>query len=168
MTSNVVLMSSVPRCAIDPEFGALNEAKPERMLAGFPWVSAIVFYTLSWGLSLLRPNTLYWDDWSFYFRQPIGNARNVCIQMGRPLWEGSVEIAILQVGTWAVCVATFILFFSTGILLFCILKTFVAISSANLRCVTFVFYRTVCFSEIQIGKKFFAGVCNFIFELFYS
>ena len=132
-------MSSVSSRAVEPEFGASTEVKPERMLAGFPWVSAIVLYTLSWGWSLIRPNTLYWDDWVLYFRQPIGNARNVYIQSGRPLWEGLVEIALLQVGTWAVCKATFILFFSTGLLLFCILKTFVAISSDNLRLITFVF-----------------------------
>ncbi len=133
-------MSSAPNSAAAPEFGASVVTKPEGMLAGFPWVSAVVLYTLSWGWPLLRPNTFYWDDWVLYFRQPIGNARNVYIQSGRPLWEGLVEIALLQVGTWAVYVATFILFFSTGLLLFCILKTFVAISSANLRCITFVFF----------------------------
>ena len=132
-------MSNNPSGVVPPDFATSSVAKPERMLDGFPWVSAIVLYTLSWGWSLLHPNTLYWDDWSFYFRQPIGNARNVYIQMGRPLWEGLVEIALLQVGTWAVCVVTFILFFSTGILLFCILKTFVAISIAKLRLITFIF-----------------------------
>ena len=132
-------MSNSPSGAVPPDFATSSVAKPERMLDGFPWVSAIVLYTLSWGWSLLRPNTLYWDDWSLYFRQPIGNARNIYIQSGRPLWEGLVEIALLQVGTWAVCVATFILFFSMGLLLFCILKTFFAISSANLRLITFIF-----------------------------
>ena len=132
-------MSNSPSGAVLPDFATSSVAKPERMLDGFPWVSAIVLYTLSWGWSLLRPNTLYWDDWSLYFRQPIGNARNIYIQSGRPLWEGLVEIALLQVGTWAVCVVTFILFFSTGILLFCILKTFVAISIAKLRLITFIF-----------------------------
>ena len=132
-------MSNIQSGAVAPDFATSTVAKPGRMLDGFPWVSAIVLYTLSWGWSLLRPNTLYWDDWSLYFRQPIGNARNIYIQSGRPLWEGLVEIALLQVGTWAVCVATFILFFSTGLLLFCILKTFFAISSANLRLITFIF-----------------------------
>ena len=133
------MMSSAPNSAAAPEFGASVVAKPEGMLAGFPWVSAVVLYTLSWGWSLLRPNTLYWDDWVLYFRQPIGNARNVYIQSGRPLWEGLVEIALLQVGTWAICLATFILFFVTAIFLFCILKTFSAISHSNLRFITFVF-----------------------------
>ncbi|MFM8722202.1 MAG: hypothetical protein ACKOEJ_05745, partial [Acidimicrobiaceae bacterium] len=60
-------MSSVPNSAVVPESAASTVAKPEKMLAGFPWVSAIVLYTLSWGWPLLRPNTLYWDDWEGYF-----------------------------------------------------------------------------------------------------
>ncbi|MFZ9804670.1 MAG: hypothetical protein ACO3DA_08660, partial [Ilumatobacteraceae bacterium] len=63
MVSNLCLMSSAPNSAIESEYDASTVAKPERILAGFPWVSAIVLYTLSWGWSLLRPNTLYWDDW---------------------------------------------------------------------------------------------------------
>ena len=133
------MMSNIQSSEVSPDIAVSSAAKPERMLDGFPWVSAIVLYTLSWGWSLLRPNTLYWDDWSLYFDQPIGNARNIYIQSGRPLWEGLVEIALLQVGTWAICLATFILFFVTAIFLFCILKTFSAISHSNLRFITFVF-----------------------------
>ncbi|MFM8947540.1 MAG: hypothetical protein ACKOHO_01435, partial [Acidimicrobiaceae bacterium] len=62
-------MSSVPNSAVVPESAASTVAKPERMLAGFPWVSAIILYTLSWGWSLLRPNTLYWDDWAIFWRR---------------------------------------------------------------------------------------------------
>ncbi|MFZ9058088.1 MAG: hypothetical protein ACO20J_00935, partial [Ilumatobacteraceae bacterium] len=70
MVSNLCLMSSAPNSAIESEYDASTVAKPERILAGFPWVSAIVLYTLSWGWSLLRPNTLYWDHWLIYFNQP--------------------------------------------------------------------------------------------------
>jgi hypothetical protein len=116
------VMSNIQSSEVSPDIAVSSAAKPERMLDGFPWVSAIVLYTLSWGWSLLRPNTLYWDDWSLYFRQPIGNARNIYIQSGRPLWEGLVEIALLQVGTWAICLTTFICFFLCSIFLFGILK----------------------------------------------
>ena len=122
------MMSNIQNSKVSHDLAVSSAAKPERMLDGFPWVSAIVLYTLSWGWSLLRPNTLYWDDWILYFGQPIGNARNIYIQSGRPLWEGLVEIALLQVGTWAICLATYILFFVTAIFLFCILKTFSVIS----------------------------------------
>ena len=132
-------MSNSPSGAVLPDFATSSVAKPERMLDGFPWVSAIVLYTLSWGWSLLRPNTLYWDDWSLYFRQPIGNARNIYIQSGRPLWEGLVEIALLQVGTWAICLTTFICFFLCSIFLFGILKKVPNLNSEYLRFVTLLF-----------------------------
>jgi hypothetical protein len=92
------------------------------------------------GMVVASPeHSLLGRHWALYFDQPIGNARNIYIQSGRPLWEGLVEIALLQVGTWAICLATFILFFVTAIFLFCILKTFSAISHSNLRFITFVF-----------------------------
>ena len=92
------------------------------------------------GMVVASPeHSLLGRHWALYFDQPIGNARNIYIQSGRPLWEGLVEIALLQVGTWAICLAAFILFFVTAIFLFCILKTFSAISHSNLRFITFVF-----------------------------
>ena len=133
------MMSNTQSIEAAPDLVASSAAKPERMLDGFPWVSAVVLYTLSWGWSLLRPNTLYADDWSLYFGKSVGNARKVYIQSGRPLWEGLIEMALLRVGTWAICLTTYILFFVAGVFLFCILKTFSTISYLNLRFITFVF-----------------------------
>ena len=86
MASNVCLMSSAPNSAVEPESVASNAANPERMLAGFPWVSAIVLYTLSWGWSLLRPNTLYWDDWAVFWQKDFGEILAQLGQMGVPPW----------------------------------------------------------------------------------
>ncbi|MFM8779500.1 MAG: hypothetical protein ACKOEF_09550, partial [Acidimicrobiaceae bacterium] len=83
-------MSSVPNSAVEPESAASTVAKPEKMLAGFQWVSAIVLYTLSWGWSLLRPNTLYWDDWSDVFQRDSFYLRRVFVDTGRPPWEGVI------------------------------------------------------------------------------
>ena len=84
MTSNVLLMSFVSGRAVESKFGASTEAKPEQMLAGFPWVSAIVLYTLSWGWSLLRPNTLYWDDWHDLFQTDNWFARDYYLSTESP------------------------------------------------------------------------------------
>ena len=81
------MMSSAPNSAAEPEFGASVVAKPEGMLAGFPWVSAVVLYTLSWGWSLLRPNTLYWDDWSVIFGRPKFYMWQYVRSVGRPPWS---------------------------------------------------------------------------------
>ena len=123
------MMSSRPNFAAEPEFGASVVAKPEGMLAGFPWVSAIVLYTLSWGWSLLRPNTLYWDDWEQFFRRSPFYVRQVYIDSGRPLWEGVAEGLLIQAGVWAICFATFLFFFLCGIFVFAVLKTIPVLTS---------------------------------------
>ena len=83
-------MSSPSNSAVEPEIATSSMQKSERMLAGFPWVSAIVLYTLSWGWSLLRPNTLYWDDWEVYFDRPLNNGIKTLDVMGRAPWGGLV------------------------------------------------------------------------------
>ena len=132
-------MSSVSNSAIEPEFGALTQGKPGRMLAGFPWVSAIVLYTLSWGWSLLRPNTLYWDDWEQFFRRSPFYVRQVYIDSGRPLWEGVAEGLLIQVGVWAICLATFLVFFLCGIFMFYVLKTFPNLNSGVVNSLVILF-----------------------------
>ena len=123
MASNLCLMSSAPNSAVEPEYAASNVAKPERILAGFPWVSAIVLYTLSWAWSLLRPNTLYWDDWSDVFQQDSFYLRRVFVDSGRPPWEGVTDGLLFQIGPWSVRIAAFLLFFIATLFLFQILRS---------------------------------------------
>ena len=120
-------------------FGASTEAKPGRMLAGFPWVSAIVLYTLSWGWSLLRPNTLYWDDWALFFRRSPFYVRQVYIDSGRPLWEGVADGLLIQVGVWAICLATFLVFFLCSVFMFYILKTIPNLNSGAVNSLVILF-----------------------------
>jgi hypothetical protein len=126
-------MSSAPNSAVEPEYAASNVAKPERILAGFPWVSAIVLYTLSWGWSLLRPNTLYWDDWSDVFQQDSFYLRRVFIETGRPPWEGVTDGLLFQIGQWSVRIAVFFLFFIATLFLFEILRSTYFLSKLQIR-----------------------------------
>ena len=139
MASNVCLMSSAPNSAVEPESVASNAVKPERMLAGFPWVSAIVLYTLSWGWSLLRPNTLYWDDWNDLFQRDKWFAKNYYSSTGRPPWEGVLHGLLNPVGFWTICFLTFILFFASGIFLFAILRKVGSVLSSEVKLITFIF-----------------------------
>ena len=139
MTSNVLLMSSVPRRAVDPEFGASNEAKPERLLAGFPWVSAIVLYTVSWGWSLLRPNTFYWDHWALYFEKPLNNGIKTLDVMGRAPWGGFIEFLLLNLGVWAVTLATFFVFMACSLFVYLILRQGLIFEDANVRLIVLLF-----------------------------
>ena len=118
MASNLCLMSSAPNSAVEPEYAASNVAKPERILAGFPWVSAIILYTLSWGWSLLRPNTLYWDDWSLSLADnPIeiwSSGKNT----GLAPWARLFDWMLIAIGIWPVRFLTFGLFFGATLLLY--------------------------------------------------
>jgi len=132
-------MSSAPNSAVEPESVSSNMVKPERMLAGFPWVSAIVLYTLSWGWPLLRPNTLYWDDWEGYFNKPLGDAFKTVTKMGRAPWAGFSEYVLLNLGTWAVTFSTFLIFFAISLILFEILQHETALSANHIKIVVLLF-----------------------------
>jgi hypothetical protein len=116
-------MPSMPNSEVEPEFVASDVAKPERILAGFPWVSAIILYTLSWGWSLLRPNTLYWDDWDSYFNQPLNNTWKVFVSYGRPPWGGVIEYFLVHIGVWTIQFSSFVGFFISGVCFYGILKS---------------------------------------------
>ena len=132
-------MSSVSGRAVEPEFVALTEVKPERMLAGFPWVSAIVLYTLSWGWSLLRPNTLYWDDWEDLFQRDKWFARDHYLSTGRPPWEGIIHGILTPIGIWTFSILTFVLFFSLGIFLFVILRKLDFFLTSEIKLIILIF-----------------------------
>ena len=126
-------MSSAPHSAVESEYVASNVAKPERILAGFPWVRAIVLYTLSWAWSLLRPNTLYWDDWSDVFQQDSFYLRRVFVDSGRPPWEGVTDGLLFQIGPWSVRIAVLFLFFIATLFLFEILRSTYFLSKLQIR-----------------------------------
>ena len=122
MASNLWLMSSAPKSAVELESVASNVAKPERMLAGFPWVSAIVLYTLSWGWSLLRPNTLYWDDWFLPLEERPIEIWKSWEGSGLPPWARLFDWMLLELGIWSVRFLTFGLFFGASLLFYKIIQ----------------------------------------------
>ena len=134
------MMSSFLENVGQPESGGSSvAAKPERMLAEFPWVSAIVLYTVSWGWSLLRPNTLYWDDWEVYFGRPSNYGINTLALMGRPPWGGLIEYLLMHIGAWSVTIATFLMFLASSLLVFGLLRHHLAIESSVARLVVLLF-----------------------------
>ena len=100
-----------------PEFDNLKTD-----LRGFPWLTASVLYTLSWGWSLLRPNTLYFDDWAFIFNKPKSYLNEVFVDTGLPPWRAIIDQELILIGYWTIPVLTFLMFFSVGIFLFLILQ----------------------------------------------
>ena len=132
-------MSNNPSGVVPPDFATSSVAKPERMLDGFPWVSAIVLYTLSWGWSLLRPNTLCWDDWILAFTQPPKTGWLISRSMGIAPWSRLIDWSLLALGTWTLRVATFTIFFVASFFVFEILKAELRLRSAQLNFITLLF-----------------------------
>ena len=132
-------MSSVSNSAVEPEIVTSSVPKPEQMLDGFPWVSAIILYTLSWGWSLLRPNTLYWDDWHDLFQTDNWFARDYYLSTGRPPWEGVAHAFLTPIGIWTFCILTFVLFFISGVFLFLILRKVDFFLISGIKLITLIF-----------------------------
>ena len=118
----VELMSQTSSGATTEDLSVTSTPNREPMLAGFPWVSAMILYTLSWGWSLLRPNTLYWDDWHDLFQRDKWFARDYYLSTGRPSWEGVSHAFLTPVGIWTFTYSTLVLFFVSGLLLYLILR----------------------------------------------
>ena len=115
-------MSNSPSGAVPPDFATSSVAKPERMLDGFPWVSAIVLYTLSWGWSLLRPNTLYWDDWSLSLADHPVEIWSSRKNAGLAPWVRLFDWMLLEIGIWPIRFLTFGFFFGATLLIYKLLQ----------------------------------------------
>ena len=110
------------------------------MLACFPWVSAIVLYTLSWGRSLLRPNTLYWDDWSLSLVNDSGEIWSSGRETGLAPWVRLFDLALLEIGIWPNRFLGFCLFFATTLFVYKILRIGIgSLSQADLQRLVILF-----------------------------
>ena len=108
-------------------------------LEGFPWRLATVLYPLSWGWSLLRPNTLYWDDWAFIYGQPKTYLNKIFVDTGLPPWRALIDQELIAIGYWTIPVLTFLFFFASGIALYLILKRISFLDQAQITLLVLIF-----------------------------
>ena len=110
-----------------------------RPLVGFPWLTALVAYIISWSWSLIRPNTLYWDDWTYIYNRPKSYLNEIFSKTGLSPWRAIIDQEILTVGYWTIRWLTFIMFFAAGLFLFEILKKIPFFSLAQRRSIVLLF-----------------------------
>jgi len=108
-------------------------------LDGFPWKLATILYTLSWGWSLLRPNTLYWDDWAYIFDKPKSYLNQIFVDTGLPPWRALIDQELIAIGFWTIPVLTFLFFFVSGIALYLVLKTVNILDQSQKTLITLIF-----------------------------
>ena len=97
-------------------------APEERVFKGFPWPLALVLYSLSWGWSLLRPNSIFWDDWVYIFKQPKSYLNQIFIETGLPPWRALLDQEMIAIGNWTIPWFTFVMYFAASAFLWEILK----------------------------------------------
>jgi hypothetical protein len=90
------------------------ETKNGKFFVGFPWLTALLAYTISWCWSLIHPNALYWDDWVYVFNQPKSFLNESFSKTGLPPWRALIDQELLGVGYWTIRWLTFIMFFMAG------------------------------------------------------
>lgn len=117
----------------------VSEIRSRRFFVGFPWLTAILAYTISWCWSLIRPNTLYWDDWAYVFNQPKSFLNESFLKTGLPPWRAIIDQELLMIGYWTIRWLTFIMFFAAGLFLFEILKKIPFISLVQSRSLVVLF-----------------------------
>ena len=115
------------------------EATSSRGIVGFPWLTALAGYTISWGWSLIRPNTLYWDDWAYIYNQPKTYLNEIFSKTGLAPWRAFIDQELLGVGYWTIRWLTFAMFFMAGVFLFEILKKIPFISLGQNRSIVLLF-----------------------------
>jgi hypothetical protein len=121
-------------------FSVQNRLKSaQAALDGFPWKLATVLYTLSWGWSLLRPNTLYWDDWAYIHNRPKSYLNQIFVDTGLPPWRALIDQELISVGYWTIPVLTFLFFFASSIALYLILKKVIFLNQAQINFTILIF-----------------------------
>ena len=115
-------------------FSIKNRLKStQAALHGFPWKLATILYTLSWGWSLLRPNTLYWDDWTYIYQRPKSYLNEIFVDTGLPPWRALIDQELIAVGYWTIPALTFVMFFASSLFLHNILKRFTPVNAEQIR-----------------------------------
>lgn len=116
-----------------------SEGTSGREIKGFPWLSALVIYTISWGWSLINPNSLYWDDWAYIFNQPKSYLSEIFSKTGLAPWRALIDQELIGIGFWTIRWMTFVMFFLVGVFLFEILKEIPFVSPTQNQSIVLLF-----------------------------
>ena len=140
--------------------GSAGPSNLRAKLNGFPWLTAGVLYTLSWAWSLLRPNTLYWDDWQYIFDQPSRSLNRTFLETGLPPWRALIDQEMLLLGHFLFPILSFVFFFIAGILYYLLLKKIEFLSSIELKFLTLIFLMA-SLNHARVAKVMFGYTTSY-------
>jgi len=98
-------------------------------LQGFPWVSAIVLYTISWGWLFIVRDSYWADDWWWFAFSELGKFD--LDEFGLAPWWKLIEPLYQVVGATGMRILTFASYFLCGIFVFGVASRFRYFSGSN-------------------------------------
>ncbi len=123
------------------------------------------FYLIAHGGILLIPNAIYWDDWVLYRTDPTV-ILDTFKQAGSMFnFGGYLHVGLLAVGPWIYKLLTFILMFSSGLLLNTVIKRHKAINEET-RFLIVLLFLVLPFNMARVALIDFGyTLCYFLFFL---
>ncbi|MFM9173418.1 MAG: hypothetical protein ACKOQU_11640, partial [Acidimicrobiaceae bacterium] len=86
---------------------------------GFPWKTATILYTISWGWLFIVRNSYWWDDWSIL---NFSTWSKSFIPSGHPPWTRFYHDMAREFDPLLLRTVVFVTFFLCGLFVFAILK----------------------------------------------
>jgi hypothetical protein len=124
-----------------------------------------IFYLVSHGGILLIPNAIFWDDWVLY-RSSSHDILETFDELGSMLnFHGYLHLGLLAIGPWIYKILTFVLMFSSGILLNKIIERHQSIDK-NTRFFIVLLFIILPLNVAQVAMIVFPyTLCYFLFFL---
>jgi len=130
-------------------------------LQGFPWVSAIVLYTISWGWLLVVGNSYWAADWEVYVIPELTTFDFGTL--GLAPWINTYVLIHDIVGAFAMRMLIFLFYFLASVFLFGILKEFKFVSFWQKKFIV-IFFLILPFNTAKIALMVFHySVAYFLF-----
>jgi hypothetical protein len=114
---------------------------------------------------LIRPNSLYWDDWLLIFNKPKNYLGEFFLKTGLPPWRALMDQELLRIGYWTIPWLTFAMFFLAAYFLFEILRD-VSFIGQTQRCMIVLLFLVIPVNHARIALVMFGySTSYFLFFL---
>ena len=105
----------------------------------FPWIAGSALYLVAFGVQLFFLRSYFWDDWAIYPAQPKKVTLDFFTSTGFGPIQGLIQVGLFQRSPVFIHLASFVLFFIGGYLLFKILRTIEYLCLRQTRLITLFF-----------------------------
>ena len=120
-------------------------------LRGFPWKTATILYTISWGWLFIVRDSYWIDDWTVF---NFGDAKNNRVIYGLAPWTVSIKAIFDAFGPGVMRVIIFMAYFFSGVLVFGISRKFLSSQVQDRKFIT-LFFLLLPFNSARVALTVF-------------